>query len=151
MRFALSRLSSALTCCGLISVFFLVGCGEENTRVPTYPVRGRVTVDGKAPGSPLQIECHPVAGMDTRNPTVSRTECDEAGNFSISTYAAGDGVPAGDYVLTVTWLTFNLMSRDYTGPDKLNGRYGDPKTSEVKITVRPGEETDLGEIKLTTK
>ena len=43
------------------------------------------------------------------------------------------------------------MSRDYTGPDKLNGRYADPKTSELKITVMPGEETDLGEIKLTTK
>jgi len=82
---------------------------------------------------------------------VSRTESDEAGNFKISTYAAGDGVPAGDYVLTATWLTFNLMSRDYTGPDKLNGCYSDPQTSSVKITVRPGEETDLGEIKLTTK
>jgi hypothetical protein len=147
MRFSIT---SALTLCGLFFLL-LAGCSQQETRVPTYPVRGRVTVDGKPPGSALQIECHPVAGMDTRNPTVSRTESDEAGNFKISTYAAGDGVPAGDYVLTVTWLTFNLMSRDYTGPDKLNGRYADAKTSDLKVTVMPGEETDLGEIKLTTK
>ena len=102
MRFSIT---SALTLCGLFFLL-LAGCSQQETRVPTYPVRGRVTVDGKPPGSALQIECHPVAGMDTRNPTVSRTESDEAGNFKISTYAAGDGVPAGDYVLTVTWLTF---------------------------------------------
>lgn len=147
MRFSIT---SALTFCGLFFLL-LAGCSQQDTRVPTYPVRGRVTVDGQPPGSALQIECHPVAGMDTRNPTISRTESDEAGNFKISTYAAGDGVPAGDYVLTVTWLTFNLMSRDYTGPDKLNGRYADAKMSELKVTVMPGEETDLGEIKLTTK
>lgn len=146
-----SSLFSAMAVCGLLFMLIPAGCSQQDTRVPTYPVRGRITVDGKPPGSALQIECHPVAGIDTRNPTVSRTESDDAGNFKISTYAAGDGVPAGDYVLTVTWLTFNLMSRDYVGPDKLNDRYSDPKTSSVKITVRPGEETDLGEIGLTTK
>jgi hypothetical protein len=129
----------------------IAGCAEADNRKPTYPVKGRITVDGKPPGSALQVECHPVAGIDTRNPTVSRTETDELGNFQISTYAAGDGVPAGDYVLTVTWLTFNLMSRDYSGPDKLNDRYSDPEKSEIKVTVMPGEPTDLGEIKLTTK
>ncbi|MEY2725160.1 MAG: hypothetical protein RLZZ458_1027 [Planctomycetota bacterium] len=135
---------------GLLAVL-IAGCAEADNRKPTYPVKGRITVDGKPPGSVLQVECHPVAGMDTRNPTVSRTETDELGNFQISTYAAGDGVPAGDYVLTVTWLTFNLMSRDYSGPDKLNDRYSDPEKSELKVTVMPGEPTDLGELKLTTK
>jgi hypothetical protein len=43
------------------------------------------------------------------------------------------------------------MSRDYSGPDKLNDRYSDPEKSEIKVTVMPGEPTDLGEIKLTTK
>lgn len=132
-------------------ILLIAGCGEVDNRKPTYPVKGRITVDGKPPGSALQIECQPVAGMDTRNPTVSRTETDELGNFQISTYSSGDGVPAGDYVLTVTWLTFNLMSRDYTGPDKLDGRYSDPEKSEIKVTVMPGEPMDLGEIKLTTK
>ena len=135
---------------GLLAVL-IAGCAEADNRKPTYPVKGRITVDGKPPGSAMQVECHPVAGMDTRNPTVSRTETDELGNFQISTYAAGDGVPAGDYVLTVTWLTFNLMSRDYSGPDKLNDRYSDPEKSELKVTVMPGEPTDLGELKLTTK
>jgi hypothetical protein len=147
MRFPF-RVSTVLL--GLFAVL-AVGCAEADNRKPTYPVKGRITVDGKPPGAVLQVECYPVAGIDTKNPTVSRTETDELGNFQISTYASGDGVPAGDYVLTVTWLNFNLMSRDYTGPDKLNGRYSDPEKSEIKLTVMPGEPTDLGEVKLTTK
>ncbi|MBL8811663.1 MAG: carboxypeptidase regulatory-like domain-containing protein [Planctomycetaceae bacterium] len=130
----------------------VAGCGgEEPFRKQTYPVVGKVTVDGKPPGSAIQIECHPVGGMDAQHPTVSQTESDPDGNFKISTYAAGDGVPAGDYTLTFTWLEFNIMSRSYGGPDKLNGKYSDPKTSEIKITVKEGSETNLNTIELKTK
>lgn len=130
----------------------LAGCGgEEPFRKQTYPVIGKVTVDDKAPGSGIQIECHPAGGMDAQHPTVSQTETDAEGNFKISTYSAGDGVPAGEYTLTFTWLEFNIMSRSYAGPDKLGGKYADPKTSEIKITVKDGSETDLGTINLKTK
>lgn len=131
---------------------FVAGCGgEEPFRKQTYPVVGKVTVDGKPPGSAVQIECHPASGMDAQHPTVSQTESDPEGNFKISTYAAGDGVPAGEYTLTFTWLEFNIMSRSYGGPDKLNGKYSDPKTSEIKITVKEGSETNLNTIELKTK
>ncbi len=89
--------------------------------------------------------------MDVEHPSVSRTEADGEGNFKLATYEAGDGVPAGDYVLTFVMQEFNLMSREYSGPDQLGGRYADPKTSEVKITVKDGEPTDLGVIELKTK
>jgi hypothetical protein len=141
-----------------ISIFSLALCitvagcgGEEPFRKQTFPVMGKVSVDGKPPGSGIQIECHPVAGMDAQHPTVSQTESDAEGTFKISTYSAGDGVPAGDYILTFTWLEFNVMSRSYGGPDKLGGKYADPKTSTIKITVKEGSETDLGTIELKTK
>ncbi len=130
----------------------IMGCGgSDANRKATFPVKGKVTVDGKAPGSGIQIECHPVAGLDAQNPTVSRTECDAEGNFSVSTYTAGDGVPSGDYILTFVWQDFNIMSRNYGGPDKLKGRYADAAKSTVKVTVKSEGETDLGEIALVTK
>ena len=69
----------------------------------------------------------------------------------ISTYNAGDGVPPGEYTLTFAWQEFNLLSRQYSGPDKLKQRYSDPANSTFKITVKEGEELDMGIIALTTK
>jgi len=136
----------------LTTLLLVAGCGEAPNRKATFPVKGKITVDGQAPGSAVRIECIPVAGLDTTDPTVSGTECDPEGNFQISTYQQGDGVPPGDYVLTFTWQEFNLMSRQYTGKDKLNGRYADPKSpSAQKVSVKAGEPTDLGTVALTTK
>jgi len=136
-----------------LPLFFcaIIGCnGEEPFRKTTSPVKGTVTVDGAAPGSEVQLECHSVAGMDSQHPTVSQTATDADGNFAISTYAAGDGVPAGEYVLVFSWKEFNIMARAYSGPDKLKGRYSDPKTSQIKVSVKEGEPLDLGIIPLTT-
>lgn len=134
------------------SCLLLSSCREEQPfRKATYPVTGKVTVDGAAPGSAIQVFCENVAGMDSEHPTYSQTETREDGTFSIATYEAGDGVPEGDYVITFVWQDYNLMARQYGGPDKLKKRYSDPKTSEFKITVKDGVPTDMGEIKLTTQ
>lgn len=128
------------------------GCGGEKPfRKETSQVTGTIRVDGATPDSEIQLTFQAVAGMDTQNPTLSRAATDEAGKFSFATYAAGDGVPAGDYVLTASWQTFNLMSREYSGPDRLNNRYSDPATSQLKYTVKAGEPLDLGVVELTTK
>lgn len=128
------------------------GCSEEQPfRKATSPAKGTVTVDGMPPGSGIQIQCHPAGAPDAEHPTVSSTETDAEGKFAISTYESGDGLPAGDYTLTFTWQEFNVISRDYSGEDKLNGRYSDPATSTIKLTVKEGEENDLGVVALTTK
>ena len=128
------------------------GCGcrpDGPPRKETFRVTGKVTVDGQAPPTPVQIEAHNVAGMDAQMPTLSQCETNPDGTFEITTYVTGDGVPAGDYQLTFTCSEFNAMSRSY-GPDKLNKRYSNPKTSEIKFTIKD-QSVDLGEIKLTTK
>ena len=136
----------------LMILVLSLGCGEEPPfRKATVPANGTVTVDGLPPGSGIQIQCHPAAGPDTAHPTVSSTETDPAGKFSISTYESGDGLPAGEYTLTFTWQEFNVISRSYSGEDKLNGRYSDPETSTIKLTVEEGVENDLGVVALTTK
>jgi hypothetical protein len=137
----------------LLMLSFAVGAGCSDKgpqRVKTFPVKGVILVDGKPAGN-LAIECHNVNGMDKQNPTMSQALTDEQGKFSIGTYEAGDGVPAGDYSLTFLWGDWQPFSMTYGGPDKLKDRYRDPKTSPAKFTVKPGVPTELGEIKLTTE
>lgn len=135
----------------LCALSLAAGCGKSGPpRKATYTVKGKLTVDGAAPGSSLQLTCHNKAGMDTNMPTVSHAMSEPDGSFSIATYEKGDGVPAGEYTLTVKWQEFNSMSMSFGGPDKLNSRYADPQKSEITFTVKDAP-VDLGEIKLTTK
>jgi hypothetical protein len=126
------------------------GCGDSPPpRKETFPVVGKVVVDGKPAGF-LVINCVRLSEADKVNPTESKCLTEDDGSFKIATYVSGDGVPEGDYVLTFQWGQLNLFTHSYDG-DKLNGRYSDPETSPIKFTVVKGKPTDLGEIKLTTQ
>ena len=137
----------------LVAALGLCGCGSKTeipNRKPTFPVTGILVVDGN-PAEDVQITCQSVTGIDKENPTTSSTNTDADGEFKISTYASGDGVPEGEYVLTFFWGHTDVFTREYVGPDKLNNRYRDPKTATVKFTVEQGTPTDLGKIELTSK
>lgn len=135
-----------------ISVVLVAGCSGNSgpARKTTVKVKGTLEVNGQPPMSPMQIECHNSAGMDTKMPSVSQAISDPEGTFEISTYEKGDGIPAGDYTLTVTWKVFNTMSMMYSGEDRLKGKYSDPKTSTIKFTVED-QPVDLGTIELKTE
>ncbi|QDU40357.1 hypothetical protein Mal4_47130 [Maioricimonas rarisocia] len=137
----------------LVLCLCCAGCGEEGPyRKVTVPVTGQLLVDGKPPGTPVQITCHSLTGIDQEHPTFSKTVSGENGTFAISTYESGDGVPAGEYAVTFEWKTLNLVSMGYSGPDKLKGKYNDPDTSDVKFTItEDSEPIDLGTIELTTE
>lgn len=140
------------TILAIATISICCSCGKEDlNRKETFPVTGQVYVDGKPPDSPIAVKCHNVDGMDKERPTVSSAFTGEDGKFAISTYESGDGIPTGEYVLTFYWGKRNPISMNYGGPDKLNGRYSDPKKSDIRITVLPGNPTDLGRIDLTTK
>jgi len=129
----------------------LCSCGEKvPDRKETFPVTGEVYVDGQ-PAAQLKVGCYDVNGIDSESPTVSSGMTDEQGKFEISTYASGDGVPEGEYVLTFLWGKLNLISKSYGGPDKLKGRYLDPQKSKHRFKVEAGKPTDLGRIELSTK
>jgi 5-hydroxyisourate hydrolase-like protein (transthyretin family) len=129
---------------------FCAGCGQSGPdRVPTYPVVGKVLVDGE-PVEMLAIRCVRLSEADKENPTLSQAFTAADGSFKIGTYESKDGVPEGEYALTFQWGEWNLYSHSYGG-DKLNDRYSDPAKSEIKFEVVPGEPTDLKTIELTTK
>ncbi len=131
-----------------VSIF---GCGKKGPPMKkTYKVTGKVLVDGKEPGSSIQLECHSTGEIDHKMHTFSQSNTKDDGTFEIATYTAGDGVPAGEYKLTFAWQEFNLMSRSFGGPDKLKKRYSNPEKAEIKFSV-VDKPVDLGEIKLTTK
>jgi len=131
-----------------VVVIVCVGCGGEpkgGPRVETSPVTGKILVDG-VPAASLEVTCHPQGGSEVNYPLNTLT--DEQGQFSLGTYESGDGLPAGEYKLTFEWLEGTML-----GPttDKLKEAYSDPAKSEFTVTVKEGEENDMGEIKLTTK
>ena len=129
---------------------FCVGCGDSGPeRIPTYPVVGKVLVDGE-PVEMLAIRCVRLSEADNENPTLSQAFTAADGTFKIGTYESKDGVPEGEYALTFQWGEWNHYSHSYGG-DKLNDRYSDPTKSAIKFEVAPGEPTDLGTIELTTK
>jgi hypothetical protein len=126
-------------------------CSEQRgERKETYPVKGEVYVDGN-PAEGLKVTCHDVKGLDKEHPTMSAAFTDAEGKFEISTYESADGVPEGEYTLTFMWGQWNAISNSYGGPDKLNGRYSDPASSQQRITVEGGKRTDLERIELTTQ
>src|SRR6056297_3482328 len=111
----MKRLALAFLLCSIFTA-----CSESQHRKETFPVTGTITVDGQ-PVRQLAVKCHPDAGIDEADPTISSAFTDADGKFEISTYETGDGVPAGAYTLTITWGKFNAMKGSYGG-DEFDGK-----------------------------
>ena len=143
------RISYSIT----LSVLSLLnaGCGSGNSNEKqVFEIKGTVMVDGK-PVEQIQVALHDKAGLDNKQPTYPQGFTDAAGNIRISTYADGDGAPAGEYNVTFSWQEVNLMSRSFSGPDKLNNKYSDPKTTSFSLSLGAGKPNDMGIVELTTK
>ena len=60
------------------------------------------------------------------------------GMLRLSTYSAFDGVPAGDYAITVELRKPFFTPEGAIGPNLLPAKYANPKTSGLTFTVKPG-------------
>jgi hypothetical protein len=69
------------------------------------------------------------------------------GSFELTTLAENDGAPPGRYTVTVEWRPKKKSVMQPDGPDRLNGRYADPKTSKIEVMVNDTP-TTLEAIKL---
>ncbi len=141
------------TFCGFLVTVMLVsllpGCGARErvpeNAFPTSPVIGVAQIDGKPVGG-VRVTATPEPGGKIAYP-ISVT-CGESGDFSFSTYRAGDGLPEGSYVLTFEDL---MAQAGVAGTDRLKGRYVDPKKSEHQFQVTLGKPVDLGALNLKSK
>jgi hypothetical protein len=118
--------------CTLVLLALTQGGCSRSDRIPVYPVRGQVLVDGH-PATEAFVHFHPVEGNSSPGWIVGQVDAE--GNFALSTYVAGDGAPEGDYVVTITWKSRGGPLNEFSGPDRLQGRYGDPKTSNLHFRV----------------
>jgi hypothetical protein len=108
------------------------GGGDERFK-PVYPARGQVFFEGQpAAGAvvsfrALEVEDHPW--------TKPAAEVDDNGDFTVTTYRKGDGIPAGKYAVVIVWLP-----RGYGGPveqgNKLPARYASPDTSGLTVEIQ---------------
>jgi hypothetical protein len=127
------RLATVLVLAG--ATVMLSSCGDRKS---VYPMRGRVL---DAQGKPLagaSLIFHPLdaAPDDVRHKPATTT--DKEGQFTLTTYTENDGAPAGEYAVTIEWRPIPRSPMEPEKPDRLNGKYRDPKTTPFRATVKSG-------------
>lgn len=132
----------------LLSVGLLTSCGG-NTRPATVKVRGTVQWQGQAAAG-AQVIFHPVSATGVMEKIRPNGRTDSAGMFELTSFLSNDGCPPGDYRVTVIWPQIKPGTSGEgaeEGPDRLKGKYADPETSGLTVTVQAGQ-TELPPIAL---
>lgn len=142
-----SLLSVALT---MLLAVFVGGCSGEPG---LYPAKGTLTVAGK-PAAGALLVFHPKPGSTPIEPKpTGLVKAD--GSFDVTT-GPHQGAPVGDYVVTVYWAGeppakpnggMAIPDEKATVTDQLGGRYRDPTTSQLPVTIKASSNT-LEPIKL---
>jgi hypothetical protein len=116
----------------------LLGLASCSGRKPLFPVHGKVVGKDNKPAAGAKVIFHP-SPADTSEPLKPVGECDENGEFTLTTYTKGDGAPAGDYVITIIWLPpVSQLKSPFDpakGRDLLDGRYASPERSRHHFKV----------------
>ena len=124
---------------GLVLACGLVSCAKAPNHPPVYPVEGRVLYEGKpAPGAVVILHSPTEEPAKASRP---HARADANGDFQLTTYRTGDGVPAGTYVVTLEWK--QAGDHPEQGAELLPSAYTDPNTSKLRATVIPGPNEPL--------
>lgn len=127
---------SVLVCAfGLVVGLMSVGCGDGTNWPKRYPVSGKVLVDGK-PAERAVVTFHPLAPHSDGKSYAPSTFTDDDGAFKLTTIDAGDGAPPGEYAVTIVANYVSKGGQDVQVPDLLKGKYADPKSTPLKVTVK---------------
>ncbi|QJW98900.1 peptidase associated/transthyretin-like domain-containing protein [Frigoriglobus tundricola] len=109
-------------------------CGDTNR---IYPVSGRVTYHG-APAAGATVFFYRQGGDPVNEHSVMGI-VREDGSFELVCGSLGTGAPPGEYDVAIEWKPVSGQSkgRPQHGPDKLKGRYADPKRPGFRVTIKP--------------
>src|SRR5436309_2392012 len=120
----------------ILGALFLTSCGKSDRR-PVYAVQGKILYRGKPPAGAF-VTFHPRDDSDPGAPRpTAQVETD--GTFRLSTYLSADGAPAGRYAVTLLWPSAERqIDSENAGPDRLQGKYSDPKTTPLQAEVKEG-------------
>jgi hypothetical protein len=121
---------------------FVASCSGGSGKL--YPVTGSVFYLNK-PADGALVVFQPVnAGPDSLMPSGT---VGADGTFKLSTRDRGEGAPAGDYVVLITWYPPNAREVE-NARNQLPERYGSPTDSPLRATVNQGP-TELEPFRLT--
>jgi hypothetical protein len=142
------RLPSLVCRSALLAVALLGASCARDGRPPVYPAQGKIFYEGKPAANALVI-LHPV-NKDPRLESVRPLAHVEAdGSFKLTTFANGDGAPAGEYVVTVDWREKTApVEGAPPGRSLLPQRYSNPESSQLRVQVKEGP-NELEPLKLT--
>jgi hypothetical protein len=128
---------------GLFCVAAASSCSKVpviKNKLPVFPVKGSVVMDGK-PLAGAEVIYYPAragfAKEAAQNQPQAHTDTD--GNYVLSTYADHDGAPAGDYRVTVRWRGEGMVRDD--DRNLLPKVYSDKKITKLRAKVEEGENT----------
>ena len=124
----------------MIAAMIAGGCSssaDSGDSKAVHRVRGKVLVGGQ-PAKGAFVLFVPVNEPADPSDPRPRAEVGADGSFAISTYGVEDGAPAGEYVVTVTWPGGVLPDGPEEPPDKLLGKFDNPKKSNLRAVVKEG-------------
>jgi hypothetical protein len=146
MRTRLARSAGPIAVAVLAAM--LSSCGDG--RVKVYPVHGKVVDEKGKPAAGATVMFHPVTPPG-HNVEAAAGTADEAGEYRLTTYNAGDGAPAGEYVVTVTWPEPRKSPFGPPPKDLLCGKYADRQASKLRYTVEPKPDNEIPAITVSIK
>jgi hypothetical protein len=152
---AAQRLS--LLAAGFLFLFVGLGCGDDSGVGKTYPVRGKVTLDGQplvAESTVILFKPDSSRGNSSAFEPVSTV--DEEGNYALLTKGK-KGAPAGWYKVLVTALAeapqhaSGAKRHRPVARSLLPARYGQAQTTTLSIEVVADPAADAYDLKLTSR
>ena len=124
---------------GLVAACLVLagGCGGEDWQAETFPASGRITVNGQPPAGAV-VTLHPLTDKVDQRGSNPWGIVQEDGTFPLSTYAQGDGAPAGEYAVTVRWPQ-DVTDMAAALSDRLGGAYAQRDNSPWRVTITEGD------------
>jgi hypothetical protein len=134
--FLLRRLLVVRTCVFCLTAALTLACAACGNKDNLYPVSGKVTYKG-APASGAAVFFYRRGG-DSMNEHMIMSLVQEDGTFELVCGSLGKGAPPGEYDVVVEWkqVSGQIKGRPERGPDKLEGRYADPKHPRLQATIK---------------
>lgn len=132
---------AAVSCC--VTSLLLAGCEGGPKHPPVYPVKGELFVKGQ-PAAGARLTLSPAENPDPAlwKMGFPTTIVQPDGTFAFTSYAEGDGAPAGNYKLIGTWLEGDtgIPSEDESAPPLkplLDAKYSRPESTPWTVVVEP--------------
>jgi hypothetical protein len=116
----------------LASVVVLIGCGDGRVKLPTAPVAGAVTYQGKPLATGRIVFFHP-SGQ------AAATDLNADGTFKLAAFQGKNQVAIMSYIAERPGATPKGRGAMPTPKSLIPERYAEPATSGLTFEVKPGE------------